>query len=102
MIYDLILFQTAEAANGALYIFSQYMYLIINKKTEFLCIRVIQFLLTSRFCFCVCFSRGMAKLLQKRKTGRASYKVCTLFQLLEKEGKDKIYSCHDNTNDDDV
>jgi len=34
----------------------------------------------------------MAKLLQKRKMGRASYKVCTLFQLLEKEGKDKIYA----------
>ena len=34
----------------------------------------------------------MAKLLQRRKMGRASYKVCTLFQLLEKEGKDKVYA----------
>ena len=54
-------------------------------------IRVKQFPLTTRFVV-VCFSHGMAKLLQKEEMGRASYKVCILFQLLEKEGKHKIYA----------
>lgn len=77
--------QIVIAANGASDTFCHYLL------CSLMClIRVIQFLLTTRFVFVSVCSRGMAKLLQKEEMGRASYKVCTLFQLLEKEGKDKI------------
>jgi len=49
------------------------------------------FLFQTKFVVCVFFSHGMAKLLPKEEMGRASYKVCILFQLLEKEGKNNIY-----------